>query len=788
MYLGNFRVITTLSNSEYDTLEIFTTEASSITVSIQAPAIVTAGESLVLEGVIGTDVGTEDLMSYQWTSDIIDLTSQQIGVVGHFSRILVIPSSSLPLGAYIKFNLTVASSATQQIGWAEVLVYASDAPSSGTCTLTATTGTAYVDVFSLNCKGWESVAYPLTVSTWRLTSNSTTTRIPLQAAVDPLGVTEFVLPAGLHTLEVIVSDGLGNTVSTYIHDVDVFLSATYQSVLLQNPMSLVSILVEELHDTIDAHDMARQLQILPGVIDTVNTASTIAGPVKNYADHAYLARVSVRDYLVNTSLSLLRSTIPLSAFVSYVLSQISAYPAEVSPSSLAQLREYVRGLSIIATAADDNALQLHLDVINAYIVVEALSGITDEVSSIIHDAVMNLAAVSLSTVYPTQLPVEYDSQGVTLVVAKGFGTDRVWEHTGVSIFPDGVPPQNIWQASVVTWPVNLYPDASVGTYVREVSFHSSNLSTLIHTEVSLAVLGGTAVTNDTTVECRSWSSGLSAWTAGTCTLTSSTSDSIVCNCTFSSVAIVAAYILQAASGDNLSAVEGTTSGFSMLTGYQWGLIIGVGVVAIAILIVAIPLSGVRMAKQGDSALLLKSYTAMLKSDGEEPDVTIEDLSEADNLGLDLALSFSEDNADAFNGNNNDNLLSEDGELQPNSTRLSRMGVQEGATGYAVSSTTLRNTLETDYDLERKENVGPITGTALRIRAQPASTESPTNNTPNFNTASRYTLVARPKLSPSISRASAARLGFTQGDSLRAIPAAFFSPPTADPNSNTPPTD
>jgi len=304
------------------------------------------------------------------------------------------------------------------------------------------------------------------------------------------------------------------------------------------------------------------------------------------------------------------------------------------------------------------------------------------------------------------------------------------------------------------------------------------------------------VNNDTTVECLLWSSVSATWATDACTFVRSISDVVVCRCTFSSTAVVAAYIQQLApNGDTSAVVDDKYSiKLRMLSTYQWGLIIGVGVIGIAILLGAFAMSGLRVSKQYNSFLLLKSYTAVLKSDGEEPDVTIEDLSlvESDYSGTPDELSFSEH---SYASDTDATSRSEDAEVQaPNSTRLSRMGVQEGATGYVVSSTTLRNTLETDYDLEKRENVGPITGTALRIRAQSlsTSTENPTNTT-NFNTASRYALAAaRPKIStPSISRATAAGLGFARGDSLRAIPASFFSPPpntNTSANTNTTPTD
>jgi hypothetical protein len=426
-----------------------------------------------------------------------------------------------------------------------------------------------------------------------------------------------------------------------------------------------------------------------------------------------------------------------------------------------------------------------MNVLSSYVEVQRLFGFTEDDVNIAHYTAARLSAMAIATI-TSQTPLEIQGRGLALAVARGFG-EGILDNSGAKIL-------NIkqhWQASIVTWPTSFYYDTSIGTYIREVSFHANNASSVC-VEVSLPILEGISITNGSKVECKSRSVEVDMWELDNCSVTSETADAIICKCAILNNTLVAASIQQPSSYEANpadTANDKYTIKFRMLTGYQWALIIGVGTLGIAILLGAFVLSRIKITKQEDHSLFFVTYTAILNSDKNEPDVTIDDLSvasdEESNVHYDL--SFSEEDI-AADTDDIASQLCEDGEIAaaPNSTRLSRMGVQEGATGYVVSSTTLRNTLETDYDLEQKENVGPITGTALRIRAQSVSTESPPSIPQQFNTASRYTLTAtRPKLtSPSVSRATGARIGFARGDSLRAIPAAFFAPPSTNQDSPT----
>lgn len=770
LHLGKYKVIAALAAySVYDTVEVHTADISPLpAVFVKAPARVLAGESLVLEGGVGGIQEPESLIKYQWTSDLINLESEEFSDT-RFSRILVIPSALLSPGVAVKFRLT-ATSPRQLSGWAEVLVHVGEVPTAGACSITPTTGIANVDSFSLQCKGWEGGAYPYTARIWRVTNSSdaSATRIPLHEGWDPLGVTNFVLPAGTHTFDITISDRLGNRVSMSVQGITALQAPSYQVLFNQNPMSLISLLTSEFQNAIVTHDTGRQLQILPGIIDTLNAITAMAGPVKNYADLAYLARVRARENLANMLPSIPRNA-ACPAFVSYALSQIAMYPYEVGTATRKHLQEHISEISTANGTMDYNTIKSHLGTIHAYFAAEIFYGATVAASNLVHSAVMKLAQVSVSTQNPAH-SVGYSSREFRLVTANPLGAQSMWTEDGVRVYRDGNIAQTVWQVIAVSWPFNLYPDSSIGTYVREVLVTAENLPIAARIEVELATLKNVKVTNDSIVECRSWNAVSSTWTPDICTLEYTTPHSVVCSCVSSSTIAVAAYIQQPETSTGFLPELGDNSiQFSMLSQHQWGLIIGVGMIGIAILLGVAILSRVRMSKQGSDSLFLNSYVAILHSDEEEPDVTIDDLSEVetDDASANYALSFSDLDSNAYDSDFADSMGEETESQGPNSTRLSRMGVQEGATGYVVSSTTLRNTLETDYDLEKKENNRPITGTALRIRAQSLSTEAPV--------PSSTTTTARPKIGlPSISRASGARLGLARGDSLRAFP-SFLSP-------------
>lgn len=213
------------------------------------------------------------MISYAWASEDLDVQNDANVITPYNSRVLVIPSTSLRYGATMSFSVTVTSSAVQQTGWAEVHVTVGDAPSSGTCNLTPSVGIAFTDVFSLVCQGWEGVTQPLTVRARRLVSNST--MIPLQLSYEPIGTTSFFLPAGSHTLLVTVVDRAGNAISSELQ-VGVAYSNDHQSILEQNPMLLVGSLMDELQFYINTNNFGIQMQLLPGIIDVLNYASSKA--------------------------------------------------------------------------------------------------------------------------------------------------------------------------------------------------------------------------------------------------------------------------------------------------------------------------------------------------------------------------------------------------------------------------------------------------------------------------------------------------------------------------------
>jgi hypothetical protein len=181
---------------------------------------------------------------------------------------LVINPNVLATGSLYRFRLEAQSS--RGLGWAEIDVTPEERPNGGCCTASATSGEAYMDIFSITCTNFEvgGVVEPVRYRWYRVDNGE---EIPLISGLSFKNQIDFVLPVGNNVVisEIVSPSGATYRISTTIVTTEPSIFATASPADIAGEL-LSGVRVPTTFDTASAAgDLDQMMQMLDLIVNVL---------------------------------------------------------------------------------------------------------------------------------------------------------------------------------------------------------------------------------------------------------------------------------------------------------------------------------------------------------------------------------------------------------------------------------------------------------------------------------------------------------------------------------------